>query len=291
MAGMLPLARSNAGRLVADAPWSIAVPCPPVRMLLAVAGFFVVPAHLHAVETVTTCGQFFRGSAMLSGDLDCSATDDDAVKLQGRLHLNGFSLTGHPAHDVVHCEKGACRIDGPGTLTGGSDGVRSDKNTRLVDVTVTGNAGNGVRALKTARLDGGTVTGNGGDGVRADKIKAFGTQFIGNAGAGARTVRKASLYDCTVTGNAGDGVRSDRLAQISHGTIVTANALDGVDAGRVMLKRISEVAMNGTSPACGVSEACDDLATAYRPVISLDSTCGTSRDTVENDTWGACAAD
>jgi hypothetical protein len=260
-------------------------------MLLVVAGCFVAPAHLHAIDTVTTCGQFFRGSAMLSGDLDCSATDDDAVKLQGRLHLNGFVLTGHPAHDVVRCEKGACRIDGPGTLTGGTDGVRSDKNTRLVDVTVSGNTGNGVRALKTARLDGGTVTANGSDGVRADKIKAFATRFVANGGAGARTVRKASLYDCTVSGNAGDGVRSDRLAQIAHGTIVTGNGLDGVDAGRIMLKRLSEVASNGTSAACGVSETCDDLATAYRPVVSSDSTCGTSRDTVEGDSWGACAGD
>jgi hypothetical protein len=103
--------------------------------MLIVAGILVLPATTHAIDLVTSCGQFFRGSAMLAGDLDCSATDNDAVKLQGRLHLGGFTIIGHPAHDVVRCLKGACRIEGPGTITGGASGVHSDKNTRPVGVT------------------------------------------------------------------------------------------------------------------------------------------------------------
>ena len=43
--------------------------------------------------------------------------------LQGKLLLNGFTLTGHADSEVVYCAAGACRIVGPGTVTGGSDGV------------------------------------------------------------------------------------------------------------------------------------------------------------------------
>ncbi len=228
---------------------------------------------------------------MLAGDLDCSATDADAVKLQGRLHLGGFTIIGHPAHDVVRCLKGACRIDGPGTITGGASGVRSDKNARLVGVTVSNNGGSGVRAGRTARLDGGSVSNNGGVGVDADKITAHSAGFLGNGDDGAHTVRKASLFGCTVTGNAGDGVSSDRLVKASDETIITGNGLDGVDAGRVMLKLNASVTMNGTSPACGVTEECDDLATAYRPLIGSGAGCGTSRDTVDGGSWSACLDD
>jgi hypothetical protein len=263
---------------------------PLVPTILFLAGTFLAPAGSDAIEQVTTCGQFVRGSGILSGDLDCSATDDDAVKLQGRLHLAGFTITGHPGRAGVRCLKGACRLDGPGTITGGAEGVRTDKNTRLVEVTVT-NAGTGVRALKKVRLDGASISNNGGTGVEADKINAFSSAFLGNGDDGAHTVRKATLFDCTVTGNAGDGVSSDRLVKLGHNTTVTGNALDGVDAGRVMVKTGASATSNGTSAACGVTEECDDLAVAYRPLIGSDGSCGTSRNTVEGGSWGACSGD
>ncbi|MCC6848575.1 MAG: right-handed parallel beta-helix repeat-containing protein [Deltaproteobacteria bacterium] len=262
---------------------------PLLAMLLA--GIVVAPSAARAMQEITTCGAFVRGSATLVADLDCSATDDDAVKLQGRLHLAGFTLTGHPAHAVVRCEKGPCRVEGPGSLRGAAEGVRSDKNTRLIDVIVRDNAGIGVYARKTARLDDASVTGNGGVGVHADKINARGTRFAGNGDDGAHTVRKAQLFECTVSGNLGDGVSSDRLAKVSHYTTVTGNGLDGVDAGRIMVKRAAAVAMNGASPACGVSEACDDLATDRRPIVSFDAVCGTSRDTADGGSWGVCLDD
>ncbi len=260
-------------------------------ILLVAAGTLLAPARTHAVEHVTSCGQFVRGSAILTGDLDCSATADDAVKLQGRLHLGGFTLTGHPAHDVVRCEKGACRIDGPGTLTGGADGIRSDKGTRVINVTISNNTGDGVRAGKTARLDDASLSNNGGDGVHADKVNARSTSFLGNGGDGAHAVRKATLFYCDVTGNDGDGVSSDRLAKVSHDTTVTGNGLDGVDAGRIMLKRNASVNVNGTSVMCGVTEECDDLATDRRPIVGSDASCGTSRDTAGGGTWGVCLGD
>jgi hypothetical protein len=264
---------------------------PPFSTLLIVVGTLLLPVSTHAIDLVVSCGQFFRGSAMLAGNLDCSSTDDDAVKLQGRLHLGGFTLTAHPAHAAVRCLKGACRIDGPGTITGGAQGVRSDKNARLVGVAVGNNPGEGVRAGRTARLDGGSISNNGGVGVYADKINARSTSLVGNGDDGAHTVRKASLLGCTVNGNSGDGVSSDRLVKVSRGTVITGNGLDGVDAGRVMLKVDATVAANATSAACGVTEQCDDLATAYRPIIGSGAVCGTSRDTVNGGSWGACVAD
>ena len=259
--------------------------------LLIAAGTLLAPARTHAVELVTSCGQFVRGSGILIGDLDCSATADDAVKLQGRLHLGGFTLIGHPAHDVVRCQKGACRIDGPGTLTGGADGIRSDKVTKVINVTISNNAGDGVRAEKTARIVSASIFNNGGDGVNADKVDARSTGLLSNGGDGAHAVRKATIRGCNVTGNDGDGVSSDRLAKVSQNTTVTGNGLDGVDAGRIMLKTNASVTVNGTSAACGVSEECDDLATERRPVVGSDATCGTSRDTARGGTWGVCLGD
>lgn len=259
--------------------------------LLIAAGTFLVPVRTHAAEQITSCGQSVRGSAILAGDLDCSATDDDAVKLQGRLHLGGFTITGHPAHAVVRCLKGACRIDGPGTLTGGADGIRSDKVTKIIAVTITGNSGNGVLALKTARMQSASIWNNGGDGVHADKVDAHSTGLFDNGGDGAHAVRKATLGGCNVTGNDGDGVSSDRLAKIIRNTTVTSNGLDGVDAGRIMLKTNASVSVNGTSAACGVTEECDDLATDRRPIVGSGASCGTSRDTGDGGTWGVCLLD
>jgi hypothetical protein len=260
-------------------------------LILAAAMFVARPPATHAVELITGCGQFVRGSAILGGDLDCSATADDAVKLQGRLHLAGFTITASPAHDGVRCLKGACRIEGPGTITGGATGVHSEKNTRLIGVTIRDNVGAGVDAVKTARIDDSSIASNGGDGVDADKITAYGSGFVDNAGAGAHTVRKATFLGCSITGNGGDGVRSDRLAKVSHITVVSENGLDGIDAGRIMLKRGASSTLNGTDAACGVTQECDDIATAYRPVVSADALCGTSRDTTSADSWHACLND
>ncbi len=262
----------------------------PLTALLIAAGVLLVPAPTHAVD-VTSCGQSVRGNAKLTGDLDCSATDDDAVKLQGRLHLEGFTITGNPAHAVVRCLRGACRVDGPGALTGGAQGIRTDKNARVVGATVAGNAGAGVRALKTARLDDASVSDNVGDGVDADKVKAQSTDILGNGGDGAHAVRKILLSFCHVTGNAGDGLSSDRLVRVSHDSTVIGNGLDGVDAGRIFLKVNAEVTLNGTSAACGVSEECDDLATDRRPVVGSGASCGTSRDTGSGGSWGVCLDD
>jgi hypothetical protein len=262
-----------------------------VSTLLIAVGTLSAPMTAHAIDPVTSCGQFVRGSGILVGDLDCSGTAGDAVNLQGRLHLAGFTLTGHSAHDVVRCLKGACRVDGPGTLSGGVHGVHSDKVAKLIGVTVSNNTGDGVRADKTARVDGASISNNAGDGVHADKVNARSTDFLGNGADGAHAVRKATLHGCNVAGNAGNGVSSDRLAKVTHDTTVSGNGLDGVNAGRIMVKKNASVAANGTSAACGVTEECDDLASDRRPIVGSGASCGTSRDTAGGGSWGVCLGD
>ena len=264
---------------------------PLLSAILIAAVTLFAPVLTHATDLVTACGQSVRGNARLTSNLDCSATDDDAVKLQGRLHLDGFTLTAHSGHAGVRCLKGSCRVDGPGTITGGAQGIRSDKNTKLIEVTISNNPGDGVRALKKARIDISTISNNGGTGVDADKIVAYASGFLANGGDGAHTVRKALFFGCNVTGNAGDGVSSDRLAKISHSTTVTANGLDGVDAGRIMVKKLGAVTANATSAACGVTEVCDDLASDYKPVVGSGGVCGTSRNPDDGTTWGVCLDD
>ena len=68
---------------------------------------------------VTTCGQVVpRGTlGVLTADLDCSMTTDEAVHLSpgAKLRLSGFTVTSN--HIGVLCDPvGRCRILGPGMI-------------------------------------------------------------------------------------------------------------------------------------------------------------------------------
>lgn len=240
---------------------------------------------------VTTCGQIVSGTGQLTANLDCSGAADEAVKLTGKLLLNGFTLTGNPAFDVVRCQTGGCGVSGPGTITGGADGVRSDRGARVdAGAIITGNAGDGVRTESTAKVLDATISGNGGDGVRSKSRATIQRSTVsGNTGDGVRTDKTASLKEAIVTGNAGAGVDSDLTAKAKLST-VTANGLDGLKGLRVVLSS-STATGNGTAPICGVLDDCADLAAANLPRLSGTSACGTSRDTENGGSWGVCAND
>lgn len=77
------------------------------------------PAAAAKSVDVTTCGQVVpRGTiGVLTADLDCSMTMDEAVRLSpgAKLRLSGFTLTAD--HIGVLCAPvGVCRILGPGTI-------------------------------------------------------------------------------------------------------------------------------------------------------------------------------
>jgi len=262
--------------------------------ITAAAGAFV--ASIAAADAagpvpVTTCGQVVRGVGQLTADLDCSAAAGEAVHLTGRLLLNGFTLTGTTAYDVVRCEIGACRVVGPGTVTGGADGVRSDTGARVEGgAVVTSNAGDGVRTEKSAKVFGASVTANGGDGVRSKSTATLREAIItGNAGDGVRTDGSATIKTSTVDANGGNGVDSEKsaLAKLSS---VSGNGFDGLRGLKAKLLDSTAIG-NGTDPTCGVSDDCADVASALRPSVNPGATCGTSRNTEANGTWGVCTND
>jgi hypothetical protein len=240
---------------------------------------------------VTACGQVVTGSGVLVADLDCSGEADEAVKLSGRLALGGFTLTGHPAFDVVRCEVGQCSVAGPGIVTGGLDGVRGDRGVRVeAGAVISGTAGDGVRSDGSAKVRDSMITANGGDGIRSKaRASVLRSTVSGNAGDGVRADKSASVKDSTVTSNGGNGVDSELTAKAVRSS-VTGNGFDGLKGNRVVLAA-STATGNGTDAACGVTDECADLAAAVRPVVAATSTCGTSRDTENGGTWGVCAND
>lgn len=240
---------------------------------------------------VTVCGQVVTGSGVLVAHLDCSAQAGEAVKLSGRLDLAGFTLTGNAAFDVVRCQVGQCTVVGPGTVTGGADGVRSDRGARVEGgAIVTGNTDAGVRSDGSAKVLDSTVSGNDGDGVRSSaRATVLRSTVSGNSGDGVRANKSAAIKDSTVGGNDGNGIDSDLTAKAVRSN-VTGNGMDGLKGQRVVLAN-STATGNGISAECGVTDDCADLASAVRPSVGGTSSCGTSRDTENGGTWGVCAND
>lgn len=261
---------------------------------IATAVGWVIAARVYAATPVpvTVCGQAVNGSGVLVGDLDCSGYAGDAVNLTGRLLLAGFTLTGNPAHDVVRCAARSCTVIGPGTVTGGLDGIRSDRGAQVkAGAVVSGNAGDGVRTDLGARVVDSTISGNGGDGVRAmTRALVVRSTVNANIGDGVRTDRTATVRASTVSGNGGNGIDSDASARAAAGSVVSSNGFDGVKGLRVLLSS-STATGNGTNPACGVVEECADLAAELGAVVRGTSTCGTSRRTEGGGTWGVCSLD
>ena len=262
-----------------------------MRWMIGAMALVAVPHARAASVPVTACGQEVQGSGILVADLDCSAEPDEAVKLAGRLFLGGFTLTGNPAHEVVRCKIGRCGITGPGTITGGSDGVRSDRSARIdAGAVITGNAGDGVSTDVSAKVRDATVSGNGGDGVRSKtKATVLRSTVTGNAGDGIRADGSVSLKQSTVSLNGGNGVDSDLTAKAALSNVLD-NGFDGVRGLRAVLSS-STATGNGTDPACGVTDECADVASELPPGVNATSTCGTSRNTEGGGTWGVCAND
>jgi hypothetical protein len=247
------------------------------------------PVLANGTVLVTGCGQTVRGIGELTGDLDCSGIADEAVRLTGRLHLNGFTITGNPAHDVVECS-GGCMVEGPGTITGGSEGVIGNGHVRIVDVTVTLNTGDGIHADRNARVTGGTVTNNAGDGIRSNRgARLYDSVVSGNVGTGVQADVGAVLNGSTVTANGADGVTAGGTLRVRE-TVVGGNALDGVRGRRVVL-RDATLTGNATSASCGVTDDCADVASAAPPRLYGTNACGTSRDVVLGGPWGVCTND
>jgi hypothetical protein len=247
------------------------------------------PVLANGTVLVTTCGQTVRGAGELADNLDCSGVEDEALRLTGRLHLGGFTITGRPSHDVIECS-GGCMIVGPGTITGGSEGVLGDGHVRVIDVTVMLNTGDGVHADSNARVSGCTVTDNLGDGIRTNgNARVLSSTVSGNGGSGVQADRGAIVNDSTVTANDGDGIAGEGAVRLRQ-TTVGGNGFDGARGRRVILRDASATG-NATSASCGVTNQCADVASSAPPRVYGTTTCGTSRVVGGVGTWGICTGD
>lgn len=259
--------------------------------LLAVGSLLFVPLAARAV-VVTTCGQVVAGTADLTGDLDCSGHLGDSLYLAGKLRLNGFTLTGNPGSAVVKCEMGSCKVEGPGTVTGGLDGIESNSGAKVaLGAVISGNAADGVRSDRSAKVTDSTVQGNGGDGVRSKaRATIVNSSVVANAADGVRADSSIRVTNSLVSGNGEQGVDSDKNATAKLSQI-TANGLYGIRGIKVTLKD-STATGNGTSPACGViTDDCTDVAADFLPKLKGTSSCGTSTNTLLGGTWGVCSLD
>jgi hypothetical protein len=176
---------------------------------------------------------------VLTADVDCMGEPDPALSLPGGsvLELGGHTLS----NGDVLCS-GKCRIEGPGTISGG--GVIGNDEIIVRRLTITGSPSNGVLAI--------------------------------NAKGHAR----AWIMDSVINGNAMTGVETDRMAHIfrsriigngRYGVAVSLQPFNDCTRGRIRSWG-SEISGNGVDVACGTSEVCADVASCAkrgsdRPVL------------------------
>lgn len=239
-----------------------------MRATLLAAGVLTIALTARVNATIVSgCGQTFDGNAELADDLDCSGYAGTTLTLtKGSLRLHGFTLTGHPDHTVVHCERG-CKVSGPGTLTGGKNGVEGVSPVRVYDATVTGNTGLGITG-KIVRLLRSSVTENGSPN---------GSELVFSGGAHAVT----------------------RLVVVR--SLIQDNLNFGTHAATTTIGRGTTIIDNGVNADCAaapyaISLGCADLAVSnWRrpPVVLSGSLCGRSQRLYQDLglNWGACADD
>lgn len=178
------------------------------------------PAAAAKIVDVITCGQVVpKGTiGVLTGDLDCSSSDVEGVRLLNgaKLRLSGFTLTANRIG--VLCENVAvCRISGPGTIrhptaspATESYAVFSGRAVELRDAVTLENwrvgvFSGGVTILKGVVIDG-CVNGAIGWPVRAIDSTFTGNQYalIGGTGTspdGQFSFGRLRVKDSTFSGN------------------------------------------------------------------------------------------
>ena len=243
------------------------------QVWLPVLAVLLTTAPAGAATIVTTCGSTVVGTATLAADLDCSAYPGAAVNLNGRLKLNGFTLTGSATASggiaTVDCQQAPsnkCQVFGPGTIQGGGIGVTGFR-VLLKDVKVTG-AHTGVLAPK-AVIKSSLIVDNGLDGPLSSS-----QEFLGG---GVLVPRTLLMLKSTVTGNG------------FYGVLATGDVGEGA---RIMK---STVTGNGVVAAycSGQPLGCADLVTRFATagLRTRQTTCGSSLRGTDGDTWGICSGD
>jgi len=212
------LVTPNDDRREAMGSWTL----PRLASLALLTLLLAQPAAAAKLVDVTACGQVVpkRTIGVLTGDLDCSSSDVEAVRLLNgaKLRLSGFTLTANRIG--VLCENVAvCRVSGPGTIRRlavdpspelGNYAVFSGRAVELRDgVTLEnwqlGVFSGGVTILKDVVING-CVNGAIGWPVRAIDSTFSGNQYalIGAAGTspgGQFSFGRVRVKDSTFSGN------------------------------------------------------------------------------------------
>jgi hypothetical protein len=283
---------------------------PFLRAVALVTAVVAQPHDAAAIIPVTTCGQELNGDGMLTGALDCTGFDHEAVVVhRGTLRLNGFTIGGGAG---VLCE-GPCAVIGPGRVTGSSStGINaSGTSLRVEAVDVADNALYGIQCAGSCKIVGPlTISGNAG-GIRAGaRLVVRDVAITGNDDAAAvyaandAGTSSATITHATVTANWA-GIVAQRKVTVRD-SIVTGNAIAGVSAGvyRCASRATatitnSIVTGNDTAAICGKEEACFDVGTCLVPPRLKASSCNHSHVNGSDDIgrgdfgddWDVCAFD
>ena len=249
------------------------------RVLLAV-GLTALPAKSSMAIDITACGQTVpdAGSAILAADITCPGSGP-AITLgrRARLRLDGHTVTGGTAG--VEC-LGACRVTGPGALTGALSGIQTSAGGHVVvkQVDVSGNAEYGIQVLSDPADQPGrgrltavdvTANGNGEAGVVAfPYLRGRNITANGNAAHGVSTC-VFSVKNLQATSNGEQGI-------VGCGGKLVASTITGNDAAGAGTDVLTVAAPKLSATTCGKSAMLLGF-NAGEPIVGA--------------TWGVCASD
>ena len=227
-------------------------------VLSAAMVLVLMPKFTIAAVPVIACGQVVIGGGYLTGDLDCSATNDVAVRLDGRsLDLRGFTLHGSTSFiSAIVCTR-SCKVHStePGGIVSGggisgapegggsvrlrvsnvivdsppgtAGGVETSKgNVMIEDSVISNSGGTGVFASRTVSISNSSVSGHGGVGVYGDRVKVKNSSIIGNQSDGVRG-GKVSVKDSLVSANTLQGIKGRERTFVKD-SVVELNGTHGV---------------------------------------------------------------
>jgi len=220
-----------------------------VGRVISAAGLLLALGGSGRAFDVTSCSQTVPHgqTGMLTGDLDCHLDSADSAILLDRgakLNLNGFTVTGG-GHGLpaVQCN-GPCKVNGPGTITGGGSGI----------LALGGPGGSPVTA-KNVSISNCTS----GDGIVGSRIVVKGGSITGCFRDGVAAIRSATIRDANISGNGRRGA-SGQLVSVRNSQILN-NGAGGVAASRVLRATGSVITGNGAQcPGDWLPVQCVDVS-------------------------------
>ena len=234
--------------------------------LVAIAALAVLaaasdPSAAAAQTMVSQCGTEYSGAGVLTGNLDCSGTEEAAITIgdHGSLDLMGFTITadtGVICHTRVPCTVkssvpggtvlasatpfwGLWQLGDAGMIVRGVrvDGfevgisLNSGRGSLLLeDSVVTHTALRAVQVTEAARIERSSVSENEGDGTHSKTLRIVDSEITANGGVGIST-NGLNLNRTVVAGNGASGIFAAWGPHRIRFGDVSRNGGHGVEAG------------------------------------------------------------